>query len=130
MPDHGDGDSLPEYAISASSFMAFHSILRNSHDYTEALRWSRRLVDSLSESVSRNLSDSQHPPDSVFSYSVSYVFYEQYLTMWRDTLESLVISLLAIFVVTFVLMGFDLASSAVILLVIAMIIVNLFGLMF
>lgn len=120
---------LPEYAVSASSFMAFHSILRNSQDYTEALRWSRRLVDSLSASLGRNLTLDRRP-DAVFSYSVFYVFYEQYLTMWRDTLESLLVSLLAIFCVTFVLMGFDLASSAVILLVITMILVNMFGLMF
>ncbi len=120
---------LPEYGVSASSFMAFHSILRNSRDYTEALRWSRRLVDSLSESLARNLTR-QRRPDAVFGYSVFYVFYEQYLTMWRDALESLLVSLLAIFGVTFVLMGFDVASSCVILLVITMILVNMLGLMF
>ena len=33
------------------------------------------------------------------------MFYEQYLTIWGDTLQSLGVSLFAIFVVTFVLMG-------------------------
>jgi Niemann-Pick C1 protein len=60
----------------------------------------------------------------VFPYSIFYVFYEQYLTMWSDTLQSLGISLLAIFIVTFFLMGFDLCSSVVILTVIIMILVD------
>ena len=41
----------------------------------------------------------------VFAYSIFYVFYEQYLTIWSDTLQSLGVSLFAIFLVTFVLMG-------------------------
>ena len=50
--------------------------------------------------------------------------------MWRDTLQSLAISLAAIFIVTFVLMGFDLVSSCINLLVIILIILNLGGLMY
>ncbi len=119
---------LPEYGVTANSFMAFHSILKKSSDYTEALRWSQKLVATLSESVSKGLEEEERP--DIFAYSVFYVFYEQYLTMWADTIESLVISLLAIFLVTFVLMGFDLPSSAIILLVLGMIIVNLLGLMY
>ena len=60
----------------------------------------------------------------MFPYSVFYVFYEQYLTMLEDTLQSLGISLMAILVVTFLLMGFDLCSSLIILLVIIMILVR------
>lgn len=66
----------------------------------------------------------------VFPYSVFYVFYEQYLTMWPDTLQSLGISLLAIFVATFFLMGLDIFSSIVVLITITMILVNLGGLMY
>merc|ERR1719266_2870153 len=50
--------------------------------------------------------------------------------MWEDTLRSLGISLLAIFIVTFILMGFDLVSSVINLLIIVLIIVNLCGLMY
>merc|ERR1719414_508795 len=67
---------------------------------------------------------------NIFPYSVFYVFYEQYLTMWHDTLKSLAISLTAIFLVTFILMGFDLVSSCINLLVIILIILNLGGLMY
>lgn len=44
--------------------------------------------------------------------------------MWVDTLQSLGISLVAIFIVTFLLMGFDLVSSLIILVVIMMVLVS------
>jgi len=66
----------------------------------------------------------------VFPYSVFYVFYEQYLTMWTDTLQSIGVSLLAIFLATFFLMGLDIFSSVVVLITITMIVVNLGGLMY
>ena len=66
----------------------------------------------------------------VFPYSVFYVFYEQYLQMWYDTLKSLGISLLAIFLVTFFLLGLDLVSAVISLVVIVMILVNLAGMMY
>lgn len=63
----------------------------------------------------------------VYPYSIFYVYYEQYLTMWDETLFALGISLLAIFLVTFVLMGLDLVSSIIAILVIFMILVDLMG---
>lgn len=50
--------------------------------------------------------------------------------MFKDTLKSLGISLAAIFIVTFILMGFDLVSSVINLIIIILIIVNLCGLMY
>lgn len=59
-----------------------------------------------------------------------YVFYEQYLTIWYDTLESLGLSLAAVFVATLVLTGFDVWSSLIVLLMVTMVVVNLGGLMY
>ena len=61
----------------------------------------------------------------MFPYSIFYVFYEQYLTMFEDTLTSLGISLGAVFIVTFVLSGFDLKTSIVTILIIVMILIDL-----
>lgn len=72
--------------------------------------------------------DSSH--HEVFPYSVFYVFYEQYLTMWRDTLQSLGISFATIFVVTFLLTGFDIYSALIIELIVVMIVTNIGGLMY
>lgn len=124
----GDDEDHPRYRVRASNFMAFHSILKNSEDYTKALKWSRRLASELSTSINKGFDTKDQA--EVFTYSIFYVFYEQYLTMWEDTLRSLGISLLAIFIVTFVLMGLDLCSSFIVILVILMILVDLGGLMF
>ncbi|XP_019872017.2 NPC intracellular cholesterol transporter 1 isoform X2 [Aethina tumida] len=106
--------------VGASYFMAYHTILKTSEDYYESMRAARQIAANLTDTVGAE----------VFPYSVFYVFYEQYLTMWPDTLKSLGISLLAIFIVTFLLMGLDIFSSVVVIITITMILVNLGGLMY
>jgi len=49
---------------------------------------------------------------------------------WEDVLRSLGISLFAIFIVTYILMGLDVRSSIIIVLIILMILVNLGGMMY
>lgn len=61
--------------------------------------------------------------------SVFYVFYEQYLTIMNDTILNLCVSLAAIFVVTTVLLGFELWAGVLVSITIAMILVNMFGVM-
>ena len=120
-----DGES---HSVKSSNMMAFHSILKTSKDYYMALARARELTDSVMEFVNNGTEPDKHV--NIFPYSVFYVFYEQYLTMWRDTLQSLTISLAAIFLVTFILMGFDFVSSFINLLIIILIVLNLGGLMY
>lgn len=61
--------------------------------------------------------------------SIFYVFYEQYLTIIYDTAFNLGVSLAAIFVVSTVLLGFELWLAAMVSFTIAMILVNMFGVM-
>lgn len=61
--------------------------------------------------------------------SVFYVFYEQYLTIVYDTALNLSMSLASIFVVTMVLLGFEMLSAVLVSVTIAMILVNMFGVM-
>lgn len=61
--------------------------------------------------------------------SIFYVFYEQYLTIVHDTIFNLGVSLGAIFLVTMLLLGFELWAAIVVSLTIAMILVNMFGVM-
>lgn len=63
-------------------------------------------------------------------FSVFYVFYEQYLTIWQELFESIGLSLLVVFVVTYLLTGLSLFSAVVVLLTVAMIIVNMLGYMY
>ena len=92
--------------VGSNNFMSFHTILKNSEDYYTALLRARQLTDSITERINMGREPEDHV--NVFPYSVFYVFYEQYLTMWQDTLHSIGVSLATIFVVTFFLMGMDL----------------------
>ena len=115
--------------VGSSNMMAFHTILKTSKDYYMALARARELTDSVMEFVNNGTTD----PDkqvNIFPYSVFYVFYEQYLTMWEDTLFSLGISLGSIFVVTFLMMGLDLTSATIVLFTVLLILVNLGAFMF
>ncbi|XP_028284138.1 NPC intracellular cholesterol transporter 1 [Parambassis ranga] len=105
--------------VGATYFMTYHTILKESPDYIHALKMARILAKNISESIDHK----------VFAYSVFYVFYEQYLTIAYDTALNLCASLAAIFVVTTVLLGFELWSAVVVSLTIAMILVNMFGVM-
>lgn len=122
--------------VGASYFMAYHTILKTSADYYEALRSARKVSKNITQMIQANLrlngehDESEISKIEVFPYSVFYVFYEQYLTMWPDTLKSMGISVLAIFIVTFLLMGFDIHSSVVVVITITMIVINIGGLMY
>lgn len=116
--------------VNASYFMSYHTILKTSADYYEALRAARKVSLNITRMIQANLrisgvNESEIAKVNVFPYSVFYVFYEQYLTMWPDTIQSMGYSVLAIFIVTFVLMGFDIHSSTVVIITITMIVINL-----
>eukprot|EP00095_Tigriopus_kingsejongensis_P012689 maker-scaffold22_size673200-snap-gene-4.23 protein:Tk12689 transcript:maker-scaffold22_size673200-snap-gene-4.23-mRNA-1 annotation:"niemann-pick c1 protein isoform x3" len=117
----GEGESVQ---VEASSFFAFHSVLRDSNDFTEALRWSRRLADNLTSMLN---SGDQHV--RVFPYSIFYVFYEQYLTMWSDTLISLAVAVVAVFLVVLAFTGLDVFSAVAIMVTILVTLVNMGGVM-
>lgn len=109
--------------IIATNFMSYHTILKNSADYINALRYARNMADELTKAI--NIEGVE-----VFPYSVFYVFYEQYLDIWHDAFTSLAYSLLVVTLVSFILTGFDIFSSLVILLIVLMILLNMFGLMY
>jgi len=110
----------PNTTVGATFFMTYHTITRTSAEfiscYKEAI--------AISEQISKNTTA------EVFPYSVFYVFYEQYITIVKDTYTNLSISLAAIFVVTFTLLGFDLISAMFVCLTIGMITLDMFGVMY
>ncbi|CAG2106852.1 unnamed protein product [Medioppia subpectinata] len=115
--------------IKASSFSTYHTVMRSSHDFIYALKNARILAESLTQSINADNKADDHYVE-VFPYSIFYVFYEQYLTIWTDTITNLVITISAIFVVTFIFLGFDLISSLIVIAMIVAIVVNLMGFMF
>uniref|UniRef100_A0A1B6E9U7 SSD domain-containing protein n=1 Tax=Clastoptera arizonana TaxID=38151 RepID=A0A1B6E9U7_9HEMI len=119
--------------VGANYFMTFHTILKTSKDYYSALYEARKIAANMTNMINNNLmilKIKTEKPIKVFPYSVFYVFFEQYLTMWPDTLKNLGLSLLAIFLATFFLMGLDIIASFIVVITIIMIVVDIGGLMY
>ncbi|GLV43405.1 Niemann-Pick type C-1a [Carabus blaptoides fortunei] len=117
LDDNGAATILDSYITS------YHSVLRNSKDYYEALRHARIIADNLTQTINTNGVE-------VFAYSVFYVFFEQYLTIWTETFKSLGFSLLTIFLVTLILTGLNIFSALIVLLTVFLILVNMAGMMY
>lgn len=64
-----------------------------------------------------------------FFFSVFYVFFEQYLTIWSDTVHSLSYTLLCIFGTTFIVTGFSIFCAFIVTLTATMIILHMMGMM-
>ena len=132
-PSYLDGmnyyvDRYGQVDVGDSYFMGYHTPLKKSSDWYEALRYARRIADNITAMVNNEgLTDDKV---TVFPYSIFYVYYEQYLTIWIEAISSLSLSLCVIFVVTLFLTGLSLFSAAMVLLTVLMIIVNIGGLMY
>lgn len=109
--------------IGATYFMTYHTVLKTSADYIGALKSARDICENITKTV--NVSNVE-----VFPYSVFYVFYEQYLNIIPVTIQSLGLCLAAIFLVTTVLLGFDVHSAILIIATIFMILMSMFGMMY
>ncbi|XP_069318261.1 NPC1-like intracellular cholesterol transporter 1 isoform X1 [Eulemur rufifrons] len=113
--------------VVASRFMAYHKPLQSSQDFTEALRAARELAANITADLRKV--PGTDPAFEVFPYTISNVFYEQYLTVLPEGLFMLSICLVPTFVVCCVLLGMDLRSGILNLFSIVMILVDTVGLM-
>ncbi|KAK7283457.1 hypothetical protein RIF29_12985 [Crotalaria pallida] len=104
--------------IQASSFRTYHTPLNKQIDYVNSMRAAREFSSRVSDSLKIE----------IFPYSVFYMFFEQYLNIWKTALVNLAIAIGAVFIVCLVITG-SLWSSAIILLVLVMIVVDLMGVM-
>lgn len=89
-----------DHFVQDSYFMSFHTTAITSEEFYTSLKKARQISEEITETFRAKGQDLE-----VFAYSIFYVFYEQYLTIWVDALVSLGLSLLAVFVVTFVVTG-------------------------
>ncbi|VVC27074.1 Hypothetical protein CINCED_3A006385 [Cinara cedri] len=124
---YSDAVSLENNMAGPNYFMTFHTILKTSKDYYESMRSARSLADNMTQTIRLK---KPNTTTSVFPYSVFYVFYEQYLTIWKVCIQHLVLSLV---MVTFVVWSFSNSkkSSAVILLIVnTMITIDLLAFMY
>ncbi|KAG5840507.1 hypothetical protein ANANG_G00189540 [Anguilla anguilla] len=113
--------------IIATRFMAYHTPLTNSQEFTAALKKARELAANITLGM-RQIPGTA-PDFEVFPYTVPYVFYEQYLTIVSEGLFNISLCLLPTFVVCCILLGLDLRSGLLNLLTIIMITVDTVGVM-
>ena len=118
---HGSSVALypDKRSVETSHIMGYHSLLITSDDFIQAMKQAYILTDN----ITRTLKTSGYDVE-VFPYSIFYVFYEQYLTIWHDAIMNLSLSTAAIFVMTFILLGFDITSAFIITLTIVMYVVE------
>ncbi|CAK7329084.1 unnamed protein product [Dovyalis caffra] len=74
--------------IRASEFRTYHTPVNKQGDYVNALRAAREFTTRVSDSLKIE----------IFPYSVFYIFFEQYLDIWRIALINIAIALGAIFI--------------------------------
>ncbi|KAM8887322.1 NPC1-like intracellular cholesterol transporter 1 [Spinachia spinachia] len=117
----------PSGEIIATRFMAYHVPLTNSQEFTAALLKSRELANNITKTM-RNITGTS-PDFEVFPYTVTNVFYEQYLTIVPEGLFNISLCLLPTFVVCCLLLGLDLRSGLLNLITIIMITVDTVGVM-
>ncbi|XP_032869590.1 NPC1-like intracellular cholesterol transporter 1 [Amblyraja radiata] len=113
--------------ILASRFMAYHVPLKDSLEYTAALKAARMLADDITASMRKV--PGTDPNFEVFPYTITYVFYEQYLTVVNEGLFNVGLCLIPTFLVCCILLGMDVQSGLLNLLTIIMIIVDTLGAM-
>ncbi|XP_010242906.1 PREDICTED: Niemann-Pick C1 protein-like [Nelumbo nucifera] len=104
--------------IQASEFRTYHTPLNKQSDYVNSMRAAREFSSRVSDSLGIE----------IFPYSVFYMFFEQYLDIWRTALINLAIALGAVFIVCLVITC-SFWSSTIILIVLSMIVVDLMGVM-
>uniref|UniRef100_A0A6J0SLY2 NPC1-like intracellular cholesterol transporter 1 n=1 Tax=Pogona vitticeps TaxID=103695 RepID=A0A6J0SLY2_9SAUR len=117
----------PEGEITASRFMAYHKPLKNSAEYTAALKATRALAANISATM-RQVPGTD-PSFQVFPYSITYVFYEQYLDIPLVGFFNVAVCLAPTFIVCCILLGMDLRSGLINLVTILMIVVDTVGAM-
>uniref|UniRef100_A0A7N0U220 SSD domain-containing protein n=2 Tax=Kalanchoe fedtschenkoi TaxID=63787 RepID=A0A7N0U220_KALFE len=104
--------------IQASEFRTYHTPLNKQVDYVNSMREAREFSARLSKSLEIE----------IFPYAVFYMFFEQYLNIWKTALISLSTAIGTIFIVCLAITC-SFWSAGIIILVMMMIIVDLLGVM-
>lgn len=104
--------------IKASEFRTYHTPVNKQSDFINSMKAARKFSSQLSESLQMK----------IFPYSVFYIFFEQYLDIWRMTFTSLALALGAIFAVCLLITS-SLWQSCIIIVVLGMIVTDILGIM-
>ncbi|KAF6030906.1 NPC1 [Bugula neritina] len=104
-----------ETKVGASYYMTYHTVLQKDADYINALNFSLGLAKDMERTIQHNCTQCHNI---------------EYLTVATQTWQNLLICMAAVFVVTFLLLGFDIWSAVIAVVTISMIVNSMFGLMY
>lgn len=119
-------DSEGQAEVHDTNFMAYHTTLSTSKDFITALKYAYEISDNITNAIQKHTNTDVE----VFPYSVFYVFFEQYLTMWADTFSSIGFCLIGAFVFNLIASGFNILTTFAVILTAIMVVVNMMGVMF
>lgn len=119
-------DSNGQATVYDSNFMAYHSNLVTSHDYITAVRYAYELSANITAAINNHTGLDVE----VFPYSVFYVYYEQYLTMWEETFKSLGFSLIGVLLINLFMTGFNFLITFALIFTVIMITAEMMGVMY
>ncbi|XP_068629200.1 NPC intracellular cholesterol transporter 1 homolog 1b-like [Battus philenor] len=119
-------DSEGRATVYDSSFMSYHVALSTSHDYISAVKYGYEVADNITAAIRKHTGTDVE----VFPYSVFYVYFEQYLTMWADTFASLGYSLIGATVINLLASGFNVLTTFTVMFTTIMVIIDMMGVMY
>uniref|UniRef100_A0A1E1WQJ6 SSD domain-containing protein n=1 Tax=Pectinophora gossypiella TaxID=13191 RepID=A0A1E1WQJ6_PECGO len=119
-------DAEGRATVHDTNFMAYHAALGTSKDYITAVKYGYEV----SENITNAIKNHTGLDIEVFPYSVFYVFYEQYLTMWRDTFVSIGYCLIGTFIFNLLASGFNILTTFAVMCTTVMVVVNMMGVMY
>ncbi|XP_045451806.1 NPC intracellular cholesterol transporter 1 homolog 1b-like [Melitaea cinxia] len=119
-------DSNGQATVYDSNFMAYHSNLVTSHDYITAVKYAYELSANITAAINKHTGLDVE----VFPYSVFYVYYEQYLSMWEETFKSLGFSLLGVLFINLFMTGFNFLITFALTFTVIMITIEMMGVMY
>lgn len=93
-------EDIDEHYVKDSYFSSYHTTVITSKQFYTSMKKARELSEEIEATFRERGQELK-----IFPYSIFYVFYEQYLTIWVDALVGLGLSLGAVFLVTFIITG-------------------------
>ncbi|KAG6440989.1 hypothetical protein O3G_MSEX001610 [Manduca sexta] len=119
-------DSEGRATVYDTNFMAYHIALSTSQDFISAVKNAYEISDSITAAIKKHTDMDVE----VFPYSVFYVYFAQYLTMWGDTFSSLGYCLIGALVINLLASGFNILTTFAVIFTAIMIVINMMGVMY
>lgn len=119
-------DSEGRAQVQDTNFMAYHVPLSTSADFINAVRYGYEI----SENITRSIKENTGVDVEVFAYSVFYPFFEQYLTIWRDSFLTILYSIIGAIFFNLLASGFSITTTFTVMFTSILVFVDMMGIMY